>query len=461
MNYQDMTLDEQVAMFEEILSKQTIETFRNDFLYLHPYEQSSVFKNLTESSRLKVYTYLSPEEMAEIIEYFDIDDVGFVLKEMNPTFAAQILENMSSDDAVDILNTFTTEEVASYLALINKEEANDIRSLIHYEEKTAGSIMTTEFVAINKDMKIKEAMVHLKKKAPDAESIYYVYVIDDLKRLVGVITLRMLIIADDEAVVEEVMSENVIFASASDDQEEIAKLMRDYDFLALPVVDFKQRILGIITVDDILDVMDEEASDDYSKLAAVIDMDQMDGSALDAAKKRLPWLIVLLFLGMITASLIGTFEETLDSVPILAVFIPLIAGMAGNTGTQALAVTVRGIATGDASNEGFFSRLIRETKTGMITGITCGIIVFIIVLTWRLFSGVNFQSGMYLGLIVGIAITIALIIATIAGALLPLFMHKINIDPAVASGPFITTINDIISVLIYFGLATTFMDLLI
>src|SRR5690606_11577878 len=157
-------------------------------------------------------------------------------------------------------------EIASYLALINKEEADDIRSLLHYEEKTAGSIMTTEYIAVNKDMTIKEAMAYIKEKAPDAESIYYVYVIDEQKRLVGVITLRMLIIAQDDAIVEEIMSERVVFASASDDQEEIAKLIRDYDFLALPIVDFKQRILGIITVDDIIDVIDEEASDDYSKL---------------------------------------------------------------------------------------------------------------------------------------------------------------------------------------------------
>ncbi len=457
----DVAFDNILNLIKNILAQDSIESFREQFLSLHPYEQFNIFEHVTEDERLKIYTYLSPQEMAEIIEFFDIEDVGFIIKEMDPTYAANILENMSSDDAVDILNTFKNEEIASYLALINREEAADIRSLLQYEEKTAGSIMTTEYIAVNKDMTIKEAMAHIKEKAPAAESIYYVYVIDHLKKLVGVITLRMLIITDEDETIESIMSERVVFAQASDDQEEIAKLMRDYDFLALPVVDFKQRILGIITVDDILDVIDEEASDDYSKLAAVIDVDQIDSNALDAAKKRLPWLIVLLFLGMITASLIGTFESTLDAVPILAVFIPLIAGMAGNTGTQALAVTVRGIATGDAFNEGVNKRLFRETKTGMITGITCGIIVFIIVICWRLFSGDTLESGMYLGLIVATAITLSLIVATIAGTLLPLLMHKMKIDPAVASGPFITTINDIISVLIYFSMATTFMELLI
>lgn len=461
MNLHELNFDEQMKIFESILSIESIEQFREEFLSLHPYEQSLIFKNASEDERHKIYTFLSPDEMAEMIEYFEIEDVGHYIKEMIPTFAAQILEKLSSDNAVDILNTFSNEEIASYLALINKEEADDIRSLLHYEEKTAGSIMTTEYIAVNKDMTIKEAMAYIKEKAPDAESIYYVYVIDEQKRLVGVITLRMLIIAQDDAIVEEIMSERVVFASASDDQEEIAKLIRDYDFLALPIVDFKQRILGIITVDDIIDVIDEEASDDYSKLAAVTDMDHIDGNALSAAKKRLPWLIILLFLGMITASLIGTFESTLQSVPILAIFIPLIAGMAGNTGTQALAVTVRGIATGEAMNEGLYKRLRRESETGIITGVTCGIIVFAIVVIWRMIVGSPLESSLYLGLIVGASITVSLFVATIAGALLPLFMYKLKIDPAVASGPFITTINDIISVIIYFSLATLFMDLLI
>ena len=302
-------------------------------------------------------------------------------------------------------------------------------------------------------MTIREAMAHLREAAPDAETIYYVFVVDDEKKLVGVISLRDLIISERDTKVSDVMSDRVVFSYVGDNQEDIARLMKDYDFLALPVVDFKNHMLGIITVDDILDVMDEEASDDYSKLAAVTDMEPGDQSAVNAAKKRLPWLIILLFLGLITASLIRQFEETLDQVAILAIFIPLIAGMAGNTGTQALAVTVRGLATGEISKEGFFRRLRRESLTGLITGITCGIVIFLIILFWL--------QHTYLGIIVGISIASSLFVATIAGSLLPLLMHKLKIDPAVASGPFITTINDIISVLIYFGMATSFMYLLI
>ncbi|RBN37835.1 magnesium transporter, partial [Priestia megaterium] len=225
------------------------------------------------------------------------------------------------------------------------------------------------------------------------------------------------------------------------------------NFLALPVVDFQQHLLGIITVDDVMDVLDEEASDDYSKLAGISDVDDtIDHNPLVAAKKRLPWLIILLFLGMMTASLIGRFEDTLNQVAILAVFIPLIGGMAGNTGTQALAVAVRGLATGEIEEESKIKLLIREAATGMITGASCGLLVVLIVYIW--------QGDLILGALVGVSVFSTLIVATLAGAFIPLLMHRFKIDPAVASGPFITTINDLISILIYFGLATTFMSYL-
>jgi magnesium transporter len=258
---------------------------------------------------------------------------------------------------------------------MDDEAAQEIRELLHYEEFTAGSIMTTEFIAIIANQTVKSAMHILKHEAPDAETIYYLYVIDEDKHLVGVISLRDLIVSDDDLMIGEIMSERVFSVSVGEDQEDVARKMRDYNFLALPVVDFQNHLLGIITVDDIVDVIDEEASDDYSKLAAVSDVDSIDRGPLSAAKKRLPWLVILLFLGMLTANLIGQFEETLNKVAILAVFIPLIAGMAGNTGTQALAVAVRRIAMGDLEEGGNFKIIAREAGTGIINGAVCGVLV--------------------------------------------------------------------------------------
>ena len=439
----------------QALEREDIDQFRTEFLDMHPYDQAQFYTSLKDEYRPVVYRYLSPEEMADLFENIEIDEEEYenLLAEMDPSYAADMLSHMYADDAADVLNEINDEQAVSYLTIMDDEAASEIQELLHYEESTAGSIMTTEFIAIEASETAHSAMQILKREAPQAETIYYVFVTDQDKKLLGVLSLRTLIIADESALIGDLMDERVVSVPVSEDQEEVARKIRDYNFLAVPVVDFQNRLLGIITVDDIIDVMDEEASDDYSKLAGVSDLDHVDKSAFSAAKKRLPWLVILLFLGLLTASLIGRFEETLSQKAILAVFIPLIGGMAGNTGTQALAVAIRGIATGDLEEESKWKLIIREAGTGFITGLTCGIVITFIVFFWK--------HDFMLGLLVGISIFITLIVATLAGSLVPLFMHKMKIDPAVASGPFITTINDIISILIYFGLATLLMGYLL
>lgn len=450
---------EQVELEEEALltslTDKNMDEFRSVFLEQHPYDQASLFIKLDSDQRSTVYQYLSPEEMAAVFENIEDDDGQYetYLSEMDPTFAAQMLAQMYADDAVDVLNELNKDQVASYLTIMDNEAAEEIRELLHYEEYTAGSIMTTEYISIHAHQTVHSAMQILKQEAPNAETIYYVFVIDEEEKLVGVISLRDLIISEPDTMISEIMNERVYSVSVAEDQEEVARKMKDYNFLALPVVDFQNHLLGIITVDDIVDVIDEEASDDYSKLAAVSDVDSADRSPFSAAKKRLPWLIILLFLGMFTASLIGRFEETLEKVAILAVFIPLIAGMAGNTGTQALAVAVRRISLGDSEDHSLSKMIVKEAGTGLITGAICGIVVALTVFIWK--------GTLFLGILVGMSILATLTVATISGAFIPLIMHKLKVDPAVASGPFITTINDIISILIYFGMATLFMQYLI
>ncbi|GAA0444952.1 MAG: magnesium transporter [Bacillota bacterium] len=437
---------------QQALDDDNLEGFRSEFLDMHPYDQAMFFMEQEKAIRLQIYTYLSPEEIGDIMESMDEEDTQVLMAEMDPRFASMVLAEMSADNAVDILNELEKDQVASFLTIMDKEAAEEIKQLLHYEEKTAGSIMTTEFVATYKTYTAQQTMQQLKEDAPEAETIYYLYVLDKDKRLVGVLSLRDLIVANENTLIEDIMSEKIVAVSVGKDQEEVAQMMRDYDFLALPVVDFQDHLLGIITVDDILDVMEEEASEDYSKLAGVSDMDKPHDNAFVSARKRLPWLIILLFLGMFTASLIGRFEETLNQVAVLAIFIPLIAGMAGNTGTQALAVAVRGLANGDYGKQGKAKLVMREACTGLINGIVCGLVITLVIYLWK--------DSIYLGLLVGISIAATLLVATLAGALVPILMERMHIDPAVASGPFITTINDIISILIYFGMATVFMGFL-
>ncbi|GEN82920.1 magnesium transporter MgtE [Sporosarcina luteola] len=446
----DIIIDE--GKLIEALEKQDIKSFRDEYLTLHPYDRAVFYEKVDEDHRKTMYFFLSPKELAEIFETSEIDEDEYrqFLQEMDTTYAADMISYMFVDNAVDVLKELDKTQIASYLTLMNKEAAAQIKALLHYEEYTAGSIMTTEYVSIPQNSTVRSAMTILRNEAPSAETIYYVFVVDEDNRLTGVVSLRDLIITDEDTLIRSIMNERVVSVLVSDDQEDVARTTQDYNLLAVPVVDFQYHMLGIITVDDIIDVLDEEASDDYSKLAAVSNMDSFDKTSLSAAKKRIPWLIILLILGMLTANLIDLFTDTISQVALLAAFIPLIAGTAGNSGTQALAVAVRGIATRDVEDESKFKLLLREAGTGLITGLVCAIFVVGLIFVWK--------HEFIIALLVGVAIMVSIFVATISGSFIPLFMHRMKIDPAVASGPFITTLNDLISIIIYLGLATTFIN---
>ena len=444
-----------IGLLTEALKTENFDQFRAEFVELHSYNQAQFFSQLPEELRTVFYHYVSPMEMAELFEDLEIDEEDYekLLAEMDPIYVADMLSSMYADNAADVLNELDDAQAVNYMTMMDNEAAQEVQGLLHYEEYTAGSIMTTEFIVVAPDDTAQSAMKILKHDATDAETIYYIYVSDAHKKLLGVLSLRTLIVAADDAIIADLMEDRVVSVLVTEDQEEVAHKIRDYNLLAVPVIDVENRLLGIITVDDIIDVMDEEASDDYSKLAGVPDLDRVVKNPVAIAKSRLPWLIILSFLGLLTANLIGRFEETLSQKAILAIFIPLIGGMAGNTGTQALAVVVRGIATGDLEEESKWKLVIREGGAGLIIGATCGVVVAATIFLW--------QHSLTLGILVGISLFLTLIVATLAGSLVPLLMHKMKIDPAVASGPFISTINDLISIFIYFGLATTFMGYLL
>ncbi|MCG7339384.1 magnesium transporter [Staphylococcus sp. ACRSN] len=449
--------DEQVYdknLLDHLLQDNQIDEFRDEFLSMHNYEQSEYFEDSDDDIRQRIYEVLSPEEVADFFEQLEIDEEDYeaLFDTIDATYASKVLEEMSYDNAVDIMNQLSKQKVVSLLTLMNREDAKEIKALLHYEEDTAGGIMTTEYISLKATMPVKEALMHVKEQAPDAETIYVIFTVNDDKQLAGVLSLRDLIVAENDAYIEDIMSERVISANAADDQEDVAQKMRDYDFIAMPVVDYQDHLLGIITIDDILDVMDEEASEDYSRLAGVSDVDATNDSILKTATKRLPWLIILTFLGMITATILGSFEDTLAKVALLAAFIPIISGMSGNSGTQSLAVSVRNISTGEIDEESKFKVALREAGSGFLSGLVCAILLCIII--------VIIYGQPILALIVGSSLTIAMTVGTLVGSMIPLVMNKLKIDPAVASGPFITTINDIVSMLIYFGLATSFMSYL-
>ncbi|MBL1229784.1 magnesium transporter [Enterococcus sp. BWB1-3] len=443
-------IEEQFDNLLTFLEEEQMNEFRELFLSLHIYEQGQFYQSLEAKQRKQLYNYLSPKELADMFDVIEEDneDMKDYIAEMRPGYAAEMLSEMYTDNAVDLLNMLDKSQKAKYLSLMSTEDASEIKELLHYEDDTAGSIMTTEYVSIVANQTVRSAMYVLKTQADVAETIYYVYVVDQDNRLVGVISLRDLIINEDDTLISEILNERVISVHVGDDQEDVAQTIRDYDFLALPVIDYDDHLLGIVTVDDIIDVIDDEAASDYSGLAGV-DVEQVSENPFKAASKRLPWLITLLFLGMSTATLISHYEELVSEASILAVFISLITGTAGNAGTQSLAVAVRRLAVNDEKDSSFGRLIVSEVLTGLVTGAITGLTIFIVVGVWKQ----NFP----LGFVIGMAMLCAITVANLAGSLIPMLMDKLGFDPAVASGPFITTLSDLTSVLIYFNIASIFM----
>ena len=451
MDENQEALELQFNQLQAALAEDDMKQFRELFLELHIFEQGQFYQSLTDEQRRQMYAYLSPKEIADMFDVIEEDNIHMTdyLSEMRPGYAADMLAEMYTDNAVDLLNTLDKKQTAKYLSIMPHESAREIRELLHYEDDTAGAIMTTEYVSIVANQTVRSAMYVLKNEATAAETIYYIYVVDQANHLVGVISLRDLIINDDDVMIADILSERVISVHVGDDQEDVAQTFRDYDFLALPVTDYDEHLLGIVTVDDIIDVIDDEAASDYSGLAGV-NVEEVSENPMRSAMSRLPWLITLLFLGMATASLISHYEELVSEASILAVFISLITGTAGNAGTQSLAVAVRRLAMTEDKERSFLGTVMGEILTGLITGAITGLTIFAIVSIWK--------GNPTLGFVIGIAMMFAITVANLAGSLIPMLMDKLGFDPAVASGPFITTLSDLTSVLIYFNIASLFMQ---
>jgi magnesium transporter len=336
------------------------------------------------------------------------------------------------------------------LAGMKKEESKIVQDLMKYPPETAGRLMTNRFVWIRDYYSVRDAVEKLKTFAEFAETLNYLYVIDENRKLVGVVSYRDLLIAEPDEAIRDIMYERVISVQATMDQEEVATIIERYDFTAIPVVDDKNTLLGIVTVDDMIDVVIKEANEDIEKLSASGGAIDFNTKAAIAAWRRLPWLILLLFIGVVSGKIISGYEDTLQKVVALSFFMPMITGMTGNTGTQSLAVVVRGLVAKNIDKKVVLKLIFRELIVGVIIGLICGILISLIAFFW--------QGNPVLGLVVGSSLLFALIIGTLAGTIIPLILYRLNIDPAVASGPLITTLNDIFSLITYFGIASLFIN---
>ena len=447
-----MTEDQILLLTIKFLKELKKDDFQNIIDELQPYDIAKLYKTLPEKHRHKFLMFLTIRQIADMIQELEKDTQLEVLHKLGMEKSSTVMDLMDNDDLADLLNELSIEKLEEFLSVMKAEESLTVQNLMQYPAETAGGMMTNRYIWIKKYYTVREAVDKFKSFAEVAETINYLYVLDEEKKLVGVVSYRDLLISDLNDKIEDIMFTRIISVPVEMDQEEVAKTIERYDFIAVPVVDNQSKLVGIITVDDVLDVVIQEANEDIQKLSASGKDIDFNTTAYTAAFRRLPWLILLLFIGLISGNIISNFENTLDQVIALTFFIPMIAGMTGNTGTQSLAIVVRGLAAYDI-NKRLINRLIfRELGVGLIIGLINGLLIAVIAYFW--------QGNPVLGIVVGASLFATLIIGTLAGTVIPIILYHLKIDPAIASGPLITTLNDIFSLTVYFSLASFFITYL-
>ncbi len=410
---------------------------------MHPADIAEILDVVNLEEAKFIFRRLTDELASDVIVELDEDVREIFLKAFSAKEIAEQIDNMDSDDAADIISELPLEKQQSVISQIeDKAQAQSIASLMAYEENTAGAWMATEFIAVKDDWNVTQCISELRKQAEDVSYVYTIYVIDKGKQLIGMFSLKSLLFAKDNDLVKDLYMTDVISVNVNEDIEEVAKSMKKYDLVAIPVVSDDNLLLGRITIDDIVDVMEDEAVKDYQMASGISEKIESNDSIWAITKARLPWLMVGLVGGVLGAQVIGLFEHQLGTFPEMAFFIPLIAAMGGNVGVQSSAIIVQSLATNSIDMGNTYTKLLKEFGIALINGLACSVAIFFII--WGI------QQDLKLGTTVSISLMAVIIFAGLFGTLVPLVLHKRKIDPALATGPFITTANDVVGLLIYF-----------
>ena len=418
----------------------------------HENDLADALTALTPEERQKVYTALGVDTVAEIFSY--LDDAEPYLKELDPERAARVISHMDSDDAVDALDDLEEDDKAKIVHQLDKDAADDVKLLLSYHEDEIGSCMTTNYICIRRDMTIRQAMSELVKQAGENDNISTLYVVDENEHFYGAIDLKDLIVARAEERLEKLIARSYPYVTDHEKISDCIDRIVDYAERSLPVLNDSGKLLGIITSADVVELVDDEMGDDYAKLGGLTSEEDLNEGVFQSVKKRLPWLIALLFLGMLVSSVVGAFESVVAVLPIVICFQSMVLDMAGNVGTQSLAVTIR-VLTDETIPVRTRLRLIpRETKVGLLNGTLLGILSFACIGLYLLAAkGQTIHMSFAISGCIGIALMVAMAASALFGTVIPMCFKKIGIDPAVASGPLITTINDLVAVVVYYGLA--------
>ncbi|MFQ5964465.1 MAG: magnesium transporter [Candidatus Scalinduaceae bacterium] len=408
---------------------------------LEPTESVIAFRVLDKTKIAEVFSLLHPEEEEDLLKYFTEYRVKEILLEMSP------------DDRTQLLDELPASVVKKYLRLLPKEERDEANILLNYPPQSAGRVMTTEYVDLKTEMLISEALEHIRRTGPDRETIYTCYAINEKRILCGVVSLKDIILAKPDQKVSQIMNEKILKVNTTDDQEEVARAIQKYDFLSLPVVDSENRLVGIVTVDDILDIVQEEATEDFHKMAAMQLPEEQYFRAgfFKHVSGRVVWLFVLILAATVSGKILQKYSLALSSIIALAYFIPMLMGAGGNIGSQSSTLVIRALATGELTLKQWWKVLLREAGAGVVIGITLGFTAFAIAMI--------FLGDKMMGITVGVSVTIVVLVGNMAGAITPLVFRYLRLDPAIVSAPLITTIIDVTGIIIYFEIARRILSI--
>lgn len=438
----------------ELIETKQYTRLRQELAELNDADIAAFLEGLDEQDILKIFRILPKSMAADVFSYLELEYQQDIITHLSDKEAAGIINNLMADDATDLLEEMPANIVKRLLANANAETRRDINHLLRYPEDSAGSVMTVEYVDLKEDITVAQAIERIKKIGIDSETINICYVLDKQRTLKGTVALRYLLLSEPDEIIGEIMHENVVSIHTLMDQEEVARTFQKYDFTSMPVVDNENRLVGIITVDDVVDIMEEEATEDIEKMAAIIPSEKpyMKNGVFSIWAKRMPWLLLLMISATFTGSIISGFEDALSSCAILVAYIPMLMDTGGNAGGQASVTIIRGISLDEIEFKDIFRVIWKEFRVALLCGSSLAIANFAKLMIFD-------RVGIYVACTVCLTLLCAVLIAKFVGCTLPLLAKKAGFDPAVMASPFITTIVDALSLLIYFQIATSILNI--
>ncbi|MBE5895183.1 MAG: magnesium transporter [Lachnospiraceae bacterium] len=439
---------------KELIETKQYTRLRQEFAERNDADIAVFLEELEEDDLLKIFRILPKSMAADVFSYLDIENQQSIITRLSDKEAAGIINNLMADDATDLLEEMPANIVKKLLANANAETRRDINHLLRYPEDSAGSVMTVEYVDLKESSTVQQAIERIKRVGIDSETINICYVLDHKRTLLGTVALRYLLLSDPEEIIGDIMHENVVSIHTLMDQEEVARQFQKYDFTSMPVVDNENRLVGIITVDDVVDIMEEEATEDIEKMAAIVPSDKpyMKTEVMEIWKKRMPWLLLLMISATFTGSIISSFEDALSSCAILVAYIPMLMDTGGNAGGQASVTIIRGLSLNEIELRDVFKIIWKEFRVAFLCGISLAAANFLKLLFID-------RVELSVALVVCLTLVVSVLIAKIVGCTFPMLAKRIGFDPAVMASPFITTIVDAISLIVYFQIASALLGL--